>query len=1695
MLMEVCCGPESLLTSTIQTLTGQPGSASRCSRWNCGDLGSGAGLKLALQRLEVENPSHVWMSPPCGPYSPLQNVNSRNPEQRAELEEKRAEAMRIYVSSCVILRVCVQKGIHVTLELSERCQAWRLPLLHNLQTKYSLHSAVARGCRVGLRSRRDGQLMRKGWKIVTSCRRLAEELDLPCRCARNYQHGRCEGIAAKESELYTPEFTRRAGKAILQELDHAAVLSEAIGSSSLPCQFGEGMRCMCSEVSLPKRKQLCGHCLLQADVITQESPVQQGRGSREQVRALEGIGLGGPGVLDAVKKGDCDARVWLEGQGSGGDPQVNNSEAGHMSSSSQEGFPEQLCQYSQESIAEVERMAHAMWVGKRYRHSECEQLLELLPFRPKNQSQGKLPNQKAVYLTLGAYSYGNHYGITHKTRILPHFTKYLLAYLNQHDPDKTACSSVVIILNGRCVLHRDVHNQKQYPNRLMGLGNYQGGGLWVEESEQKGQGDSGLESREVGDQQVVWGRVHSTHHKVVKFLPGLWHETETWSGSRSTVTSYVTRGHSFLEQQDREFLGSLGFRLPPKVPLSEEANAVGPMGPRRAEDPKTFKERIRKQLYLLHAATGHSSLKHMIDMLKRRNVDPKVLEIAQEFRCSVCSEKKQVQPRHLASLEVLPPKWHTVSADIGHWRHPGTGEHVQFMLIIDEGSRFRVARILSKGSKQQPNAATCLGYLREGWSQYFGMPRTLRSDPAGNFRGQAVVDFCDREGIYLDHAPADAHWQIGVCEQAVRGTKEVLEKLSSVEPDLSPETLLATTVGIFNQRETIRGFSPIQHAFGRSPDSTGRLLASCNGFPDDVLVESGDQEFEQSARLRAEAEKAHSEWNAAQRISRAINSKPRPQAVYQPGDLVYYWRSQVSGQGRRQPGSKRGHFLGPARVLAMESRKNPDGAIRAGSTLWCVRGRQLIKCSPEQLRPASEREEMLELLAKDHGQAETPWTFNKLSEEIGGTQFQDLTGEVPDAQEWQRAQDPQREAPPIRFRFRGKRTAPEPLEDEEVEQPAGAEPSQSSRPARDRGIPSSLGMTTEKRQTWQERVPDFCWAAEECSFWADQGSAVEVEIPLPGDHKQFHKALDNLPAFFAGAMRRQAVEVNERKLNETERKAFAEAKNIEVRNFLSAQAFESLPAHLQPSREQAVNMRWLLTWKLKDDGSHKAKARAVLLGYQDPQYEFRSTTAPVMTKQTRQFLLQMAANESWDVHKGDVSGAFLQGRPYPGEMYCIPCPEICQAMGIPENSVTRLRKACYGLVEAPLEWCRTISEFLESLGLVRIWSDACCWVWRDQGRTQGVVSGHVDDFLFTGSDQNPRWRHIIEQIKAKFKWGDWEKNQFTQCGVQVQRSGTKFVLSQSSYVNGVVEIPVNSSRRRHPNEATTPWEKSKLRALLGALSWHAQQVAPHVSADVGLLLSEVNTSTVSTLLRANTLLANTKARKDHQMVIHQFPLEVPLGLFAWVDASSQNRVCGGSTEGLFIGMAPMSLQQGEVCEVTPIIWHSHKIDRVCRSPGAAETQAAVNGEDHLYYARYQWSEMIHGPANVKDPDASVTRVPGCVVSDSRNVYDKLQTEVVSIKGAEKRSNIELLSLKEAQHRTQVTVRWVHSEAQLGNALTKAGGGKELELYYKMGHRWRIVEDKQMRSARRRRTDGLTPLQSTSTAAVDEQAIEQQATLT
>ena len=141
----------------------------------------------------------------------------------------------------------------------------------------------------------------------------------------------------------------------------------------------------------------------------------------------------------------------------------------------------------------------------------------------------------------------------------------------------------------------------------------------------------------------------------------------------------------------------------------------------------------------------------------------------------------------------------------------------------------------------------------------------------------------------------------------------------------------------------------------------------------------------------------------------------------------------------------------------------------------------------------------------------------------------------------------------------------------------------------------------------------------EC-FWSDSLAAVEVALDMPETKRGKQGMVEDLGAFMVSQLRRRAVEVSERYLDESELAQMRQAKQIEVKKFIGAEALEVLPEHLQPPKSEAMRMRWVLTWK-RSSGEKSAKARCVILGYLDPQYVFRQSAAPTMSRTTRQLLL------------------------------------------------------------------------------------------------------------------------------------------------------------------------------------------------------------------------------------------------------------------------------------------------------------------------------------------------------------------------------------------------------------------------------------------------------------------------------------------
>ena len=155
-----------------------------------------------------------------------------------------------------------------------------------------------------------------------------------------------------------------------------------------------------------------------------------------------------------------------------------------------------------------------------------------------------------------------------------------------------------------------------------------------------------------------------------------------------------------------------------------------------------------------------------------------------------------------------------------------------------------------------------------------------------------------------------------------------------------------------------------------------------------------------------------------------------------------------------------------------------------------------------------------------------------------------------------------------------------------------------------------------------------------------------------------------------------------------------------------------------------MKMRWVLTWK--DDGS--LKARLVVQGFTDPHLGYLPTSSPTCSRRARHVFLTLAASLGFEVCRGDVRTAFLQGDGEEGQrnVLCEPVEELRRALGLEHHEVVRLLKGVYGLVNAPRLWWTRVRKDLKELGWEEITTEPCFWVKRNaKGKIVGLSLIHI----------------------------------------------------------------------------------------------------------------------------------------------------------------------------------------------------------------------------------------------------------------------------------------------------------------------------------------------------------------------------------
>lgn len=336
-------------------------------------------------------------------------------------------------------------------------------------------------------------------------------------------------------------------------------------------------------------------------------------------------------------------------------------------------------------------------------------------------------------------------------------------------------------------------------------------------------------------------------------------------------------------------------------------------------------------------------------------------------------------------------------------------------------------------------------------------------------------------------------------------------------------------------------------------------------------------------------------------------------------------------------------------MLALETRFDEDGKIRPSSVVWLVRNNRLLKASVEQLRKASEREQTLAEFDKD---IRLPWAITDIVATLRKNEYDDITQE---AQQMPGEEGRDKVArfwlpPTKRHKTKGPVEKPPDNDEEKGDADVEMEGGHSS------SSKSLEEIRRDKAQDWdgqllRDQVEE---AQNPQSFLSESKASVELNIPLPKSRHGWMKMSRDPLSFIVNTLKKKSVEVFEKHMDEETKEKFRGAKDTEINKFLRSEALECLPAHLQPSKAEAMSMRWLLSWKVDGDGQTVPKARLVILGYQDPKYEHR-----VYMHQLPPDILGKPCFR-WRPAEGGIAGREMLPRPFFKVANALRTSSVCQ---------------------------------------------------------------------------------------------------------------------------------------------------------------------------------------------------------------------------------------------------------------------------------------------------------------------------------------------------------------------------------------------------------------------------------------------------
>ena len=1089
---------------------------------------------------------------------------------------------------------------------------------------------------------------------------------------------------------------------------------------------------------------------------------------------------------------------------------------------------------------------------------------------------------------------------------------------------------------------------------------------------------------------------------------------------------------SFLEAKRAP--GDLEISEPSEVlpgnPSSQEQGWAPKVVPKHGPKFLSLDEGKRNELRKLHVNLGHPDPEKFGRFLVERGASNEVVAGSTDMCCDTCVET-QMKPK-LSQ----PGKIHehidfndVVGADGAYWRNKA-GRVFHFMHFIDEATLFHVGVLCERKVESQIQA------YQEAWVHWAGPCQTLYLDPAGEFVSDAWAAQLQGDNTKVSMTAAEAHWQNGRCESHGKIVKLMLSRMEK-DLDISTEAefsrCLRQVFAAKNSLSRINGFTPEQCLLGKSRHLPGSLMsdteASSHALADSDTAEG--LRFRQSLFRREAARKAYVQADNDSAFRRALLRQSRPGKVeYEKGDWVLYWRSNKSNSR-----IDRGRWHGPAQVIVAEKKR----------VIWLSHLGRLVRASPEQLRPASLRE-FTQLPRDSNGEV--------VDEKPQGRNFLELL-DVPD-ENMESIGEENGYSPGTPCNTNDNLSQPE-----HEEFPNGSEPNRS-----DEGdVEQDDGEEVKELNPVEVPIPDDdddLVVEDDCCFGDDLGisggqqGVWEITLNDQEWDNQIAEAFCDYPGMLEQVWlttgdRKKRVEVDYRSLGPGDRELFDAAKAKEIKAWIDHGTVKRV-AKGTLTADQVMRCRWILTWKAPAPGmsERRAKARLVVLGFEDPGLQQVPNDAPTLSKDAKQLLLQQVASRKWKLVNFDISTAFLKGEGDGRALGIYPPSELKESLGMKDGDQCSLNGGAYGRIDAPYLWYKAFRTTLEQLGFVVCPLDGCLFSLVTYGKggkpnVRGVLGIHVDDGIGGG---DAYFHEVLSRLKKVYDFGAYNEGEFDFCGVRYRQwdDGT-IEMDQVEYLNKIKPIEVPKTRRMTPNDDLNAVEVQHLRQLCGSLQYAAVHTRPDLAAKVGSLQSMVTRGKVQHLLDANRVLYEGKKFSVCLMVV---PIpEEQVTFCSFSDPSFSTSKDLTSRQGTLIFSTDQRLAQNQRTVVCPMAWSSKRIPRVVTSTLSAEAISLSSALDRLGYIRVCWEWLKNPGIDWSRPGEILARAPlASAVTDCKSVYD-LSTKTSTPTCAEYRTTLECLLIRE-RLQENMAMRWISTQAMLADSLTKTMDSSLLRECLKSG---------------------------------------------